>query len=250
MSRGEKDIIYIGSQEFPLNGNIKKTLGQVKDAGLLPDTENLLERFENYRFFSEDRVIRAKHGARGYGGTEILVAGLKARLLDAVVLVCDGVGTIITTDPEIVYGIGNEQPLIKDTRRIDGLVERLINEGVRILERPGIDQIAGIERAFELGYRHVGLTLTDGPDGEIEKYGQYYLDHHNGLGNNRDNMIYAVCYYPPILADYMDLAFTTEEIPDLWKGRKRLRKAYLNVMTDKGKELVEAYKTDRFAIRV
>ncbi|MBI2019748.1 DUF2099 family protein [Candidatus Daviesbacteria bacterium] len=249
MSSGERDIIYIGRETVLLNGDIESTVRQITDSGTLPDTEDLLKRFSFYRFFSPDRVIKAEEGTRGYGGTEILAAGLKTGLLEAVVSVCDGVGTIVTDNPQIVYGIGNEQPLIQDTRRIDALAKRLIAEGVHILDHPGIDQIGGVKKALKLGHKSIGVTLTLG---EIRKYRCPFEIIPGGYRNVFDIIpnsdIYTVCYYPDDFnhRSHMDLAFTEKEFPDLQYDRIDFKKVRLNILTPKGAELIKIYELDRF----
>lgn len=253
---GESNLIRIGNKEVVLDWGIEEALSQVTDDGKLPDTEDLLKRFEKYGFFSEGRTIGAKEGTRGYGGTEILAAGLKTKLLDAVVCVCDGVGTIITHNPEIVYGIGNEQPIIKDTKRIEKLAKRLRDKGVYTLKKPGIRQLEGVKKAQALGYKNIGVTLIS------EEFGEYddcvndrsYWDWNRRYKGrafetllwNTDINIFTVFYYPPTRKSYMDIAFTEKELPDSRDGRKRLQKIYLNVFSIKGELLVESYMQSRF----
>lgn len=249
MSSGERDSIYIGREVIPLDGNIEGSLRQITDSGMLPDTEDLLKRHSASRFFSANRVLRAQKGTRGYGGTEILAAALKSGLLEAVVLVCDGVGTVVTNDPEIVYGIGNEQPLIQDTRRIDALAKRLIAQGGHILEKPGIDQIGGVRKALALGHKSIGVTLTLG---EIRKYRCPFETIPSGYRNVFDIIpnsdIYTICYYPDDFnhRSHMDLAFTEGTFPNLHPHRISFKKVQLNILTPKGAELIEAYELDRF----
>jgi len=50
----------------------------------------------------------------GFGASEVMMTGLRRELIDASITVCEGVGTVITSNPILTQGIG---------ARISGVIE-------------------------------------------------------------------------------------------------------------------------------
>jgi putative methanogenesis marker protein 8 len=114
--------------------------------------------------FTEERQIRDAHKYVPFGATEIITEALKAGILDACVLVCDGAGTVITTDPEIVQGIGGRMSGLVYTTPRQNVIHRLQEEGAIVVDpvKARIDPVQGAKRAAEL-YKKVAVTTTAGP---------------------------------------------------------------------------------------
>ena len=56
----------------------------------------------------------------GFGASELLSFGLHKGLLDAVVLACDGAGTVVVTKPAMVQGIGGRMSGLVSTTPYTG----------------------------------------------------------------------------------------------------------------------------------
>ncbi|OFV67119.1 MAG: methanogenesis marker protein 8 [Candidatus Syntrophoarchaeum caldarius] len=99
-----------------------------------------------------------------FGASEILSNALNDGLIDAAVTVCDGAGTVITDQGDVMQGIGVAMSGLTLTSPIVEVIRNLEGEGAIILdpERASIDQVAGLERAFK-DHDCVGVTLTS-PD--------------------------------------------------------------------------------------
>ncbi|MBU7014411.1 MAG: DUF2099 family protein [Theionarchaea archaeon] len=111
--------------------------------------------------FTDDRQVRDRQKYVPFGATEIITEALRAGILDACVLVCDGAGTVITTDPEIVQGIGGRMSGLVYTTPRQSVIRRLHDEGAIVVDpvKASINPVQGAKRASEI-YRRIAVTTT------------------------------------------------------------------------------------------
>ena len=128
---------------------------------------NMDFRIENHGMFSPRRKLRMDTFV-GFGASESMMTGLRSRIIDAAVTVCDGAGTVITANPDLVQGMGGY---------ISGLVESdpipEVIEGIRQMEGhilspkdARIDQLEGAAYAAAAGYKRFAVTVADARDAE------------------------------------------------------------------------------------
>lgn len=98
----------------------------------------------------------------GFGASELLSFGLSAGLLDAVVLACDGAGTVIVTKPALVQGIGGRMSGLVKTVSYADVIRRIEENGGIVIDKvhAGLDQTAGVAKAYEMGYKKVAVTVA------------------------------------------------------------------------------------------
>jgi putative methanogenesis marker protein 8 len=98
----------------------------------------------------------------GFGASELLSFGLKIGFIDAVVLACDGAGTVVVTKPEMVQGIGGRMSGIVRTSPHPSVIDRIEQDGGIVLDKKHaiIDQIAGVALAVSEGYRMIAVTVA------------------------------------------------------------------------------------------
>jgi len=135
--------------------------------------ENVEFRMRDFGMCTPDREIRMKDFL-SFGVSELLSMALERGMLDAVVIVSDGAGTVVLSDPEVVQGIGGRISGMVETEPYDKVIQA-IGEN-RVLD-PGtaeIDQLAGVEMAFRMGFQKVGVSVAFAKDAlEIrEKFGE------------------------------------------------------------------------------
>ncbi len=130
--------------------------------------ESMETRIEAFGLSTPRRVLEAEEFGVGFGASECLATALREKILETTVTVCDGAGTIIAAKPSVVQGVGMIMSALIETTPIPELVERLEREGITVLDPTNatIDQVGGVERAFEMGYRKVGVTVM-GPDARM-----------------------------------------------------------------------------------
>ena len=118
------------------------------------------EKISQFGFFTEDRKIHQKDISIPYGASEMLMYALRKSQIEAAVTVCDGAGTVISSDPEIIQGIGARMNGLFFTTPFRSLVKRLEENNCIVIPGGKIDQIEGVKRAIQLGYGTIAVTVN------------------------------------------------------------------------------------------
>ncbi|HIH70333.1 methanogenesis marker 8 protein [Methermicoccus shengliensis] len=123
--------------------------------------ENIAFRIRDVGMFTPRRSFEPEKFV-DFGVSEILMSALARGLLDAAVTVCDGAGTVISDDAELVQAIGARISGLVSTSPIASTIEHIKGAGGHVLDEQHatIDQVRGLERAMELGYRRIGITVS------------------------------------------------------------------------------------------
>ncbi|PWB49656.1 MAG: hypothetical protein C3F06_13880 [Candidatus Methanoperedenaceae archaeon] len=99
--------------------------------------DNIEFRMKDFGMFSENRELEMEIFV-GFGASETFMTALRRGLLDTTITVCDGAGTVITGNPRLCQG------------------------GVVIDPRTAaIDQVSGVRKAIELGFRKIGVSVAN-----------------------------------------------------------------------------------------
>jgi putative methanogenesis marker protein 8 len=122
---------------------------------------NIEHRIQAFGMFVPGRAVWDTREFVGFGASELLSFGLRAGLIDAVVLACDGAGTVIATKPEMVQGIGGRMSGLVKTTPYTSVIERIEQGGGLVLDREHarIDQLAGVALAVAEGFRNIAVTV-------------------------------------------------------------------------------------------
>jgi putative methanogenesis marker protein 8 len=126
-------------------------------------TENIEFRIEDFGMCTPHRVLRMKDFL-SFGVSEILSTLLDEKLLDCVVAVCEGCGTVILTDPELVQGVGGRVSGLVSTSPIKEIIGSLGSENVLDPETCKIDQVKGAQKAVSMGYKNIAVTIVSAED--------------------------------------------------------------------------------------
>lgn len=118
------------------------------------------EKISQFGFFTEDRKIHQEDISIPYGASEMLMYALRKRQIEAAVIVCDGAGTVISSNPEIIQGIGARMNGLFFTTPFRSLVKRLEQNNCIVIPGGKIDQIDGVKRAIQLGYGNIAVTVN------------------------------------------------------------------------------------------
>jgi putative methanogenesis marker protein 8 len=97
-----------------------------------------------------------------FGASEIMMTALRRGMIDSTVTVCDGAGTVITSDAGLVQGMGALMSGLIETEPIPEIIGGIESRGGVILDKKGarIDQVAGVRAACELGYKNIAVSVT------------------------------------------------------------------------------------------
>jgi len=126
---------------------------------------NIKFRIEDFGMFTGRREIEMEIFV-GFGASETFMTALSRGLLDSCVTACEGAGTVIARSPTLAQGIGSRISGLVETTPIPELIQRIEGAGGTVLD-PGtaaLDQVAGVEKAIEMGHRHIGVSVVCAPD--------------------------------------------------------------------------------------
>lgn len=124
--------------------------------------EAVRANISDFGFFTKRRELCRESVAIPYGASEMMMYALERGGIDAAVIVCDGAGTVITGNPVLVQGIGARMNGIFYTSPIEEVTHGIEEIGGYVLGPPTatMDQISGLKKAIELGYKNIGVSIT------------------------------------------------------------------------------------------
>ena len=125
--------------------------------------ENIQFRMDDFGLFTENRITRMPDFL-SFGISEILSTALKNGLIDAAVIVADGCGTAVVTDPEIVQGLCGRISAIIETSPLETVIDAVGKDYVLNPETAEIDMLAGLGKAYSMGFRNVAVTVCHASD--------------------------------------------------------------------------------------
>ena len=182
-----------------------------------------------------------------YGASEMMRVWLERGLVDCAVVVCEGAGIVITPNGELVQSIGARLTGIIRTSPIKEVIERIEAEGGVVLDKASarIDQVEGVKRAFDLGFKRVAVSVAGFQAKAISEIRKFEAS------TSVDVLVFSVCN---TCVGNEDVAHITKADVACASASKLLRaeigkKALLQLgvtipvfaLTEKGKRLVLAY---------
>nr|QNO51798.1 hypothetical protein PFGANNDM_00033 [Methanosarcinales archaeon ANME-1 ERB6]QNO51830.1 hypothetical protein FGALOIDC_00014 [Methanosarcinales archaeon ANME-1 ERB6] len=157
--------------------------------------ENVEFRIHDFGMCTVDREVEAEVFV-GFGASETFMTALHRGLLDATVTVCEGAGTVVTSNPALVQGIGARLSGVIETTPVEGIIKKIRDRCGEILDPPRIDQAAGLQMALELGYERVGVTVSTLADAEkcraIRKRAVIFGVHLTGISRKDAEKFYKI----------------------------------------------------------
>ncbi len=140
--------------------------------------EAVEEKISRFGFFTEKRNISQSGIAIPYGASEMLMYALKKGQIEAAVTVCDGAGTVISSIPEIVQGIGARMYGLFYTTPFYAVVGKLETNNCAVVPGGRIDQIEGVATAIRLGYRNIAVTVNGYRGADLGEIRELERAHH------------------------------------------------------------------------
>ena len=137
----------------------------IPDIGKESVKANIEHRIRAFGMCTPGREVMDTREFVGFGASELLSFGLHKGMLDAVVLACDGAGTVVVTRPAMVQGIGGRMSGLVSTTPYREVMDRIEKDGGFVLDRDNasIDQLAGVALALTRGFRKIAVTVA-GPE--------------------------------------------------------------------------------------
>jgi putative methanogenesis marker protein 8 len=156
------EVIEVGESELKwcplidkLSGVQKITSEEVK--------KNVESKIKDYGMFTAKRHLLGHDTFVVFGASEIMMSGLRSGFLDATVTACDGAGTVISDNPELVQGMGGRMSGLVETEPIEDVINGIQKLGGIVLDTKtaSIDSVGGVKKAAELDYKKVAVTTAD-----------------------------------------------------------------------------------------
>ncbi|NHV97475.1 MAG: DUF2099 family protein [Thaumarchaeota archaeon] len=124
--------------------------------------EALWLKISKYGYFTPNRELCRESIEVPYGASEMMKYALEKKTVEAAVIVCEGAGTIVTNNPALVQGVGARMTGVFYTSPIPEIIRRIEGVGGLVVFRDTarIDQIEGVRKAMELGYKNVAVTVN------------------------------------------------------------------------------------------
>jgi putative methanogenesis marker protein 8 len=217
--------------------------------------QGIEEKIEQFGYFTAERELERTKIAIPYGASEILMYALRKKTIDAAVVVCDGAGSVITSTPGVVQGIGARMNGLFYTSPIPALMKRLEGFGSIVpFKDAAINQVKASEEAARKGYKNFAVTVNGFMDERLEafheieeKYGvtiTIFLICSTGVTRERTGEI----------LEWADVVWScaSEEVRKIVGPQAILqitRKIPVYVLTDKGLNAVSGYSSDIHAIK-
>ncbi len=122
--------------------------------------KNMEFRISDFGIFTDKRRLELEDFV-GFGATEVMMTGLRSGLLDTTVTACDGAGTVITSNPTLVQGMGGRMSGLVETEPIEGIIKGITERGGIVLDplTAKLDSVAGVRKAAELGHKKIAVTV-------------------------------------------------------------------------------------------
>jgi putative methanogenesis marker protein 8 len=123
---------------------------------------NMEFRIKTYGMFSARRKLQMDTFV-GFGASESMMTGIEAGIIDAAVTVCDGAGTVISDNADLIQGMGGYLSGLVETDPIPEIIEGIREAGGHVLSAQDgkIDQIEGAVYAIAAGFKKFAVTVAD-----------------------------------------------------------------------------------------
>lgn len=127
--------------------------------------KNIQFRIDDFGMCTAKRQLRMKDFLN-FGISEIMCTLLDENVIDSVVMVLEGCGTLIVSEAELVQGIGGRVSGLVKTSPIPELIEKIGKDNIVDPENATINQIEGIELAISQGFKNIAVTIAMASDAE------------------------------------------------------------------------------------
>lgn len=159
--------------------------------------ENMEFRIRSFGMCHESRETRLDNFL-SFGISELLSLAVMKGMVDAAVVAADGCGTCVLTDPAIIQGMGGRISAIMETCPIEKVVNDIGEENILDPKTTPIDQKAGADKAFSMGFEKVAVTVATVDDARYirEKYGDkvsLYAVHTTGISEQDAEDYFELC---------------------------------------------------------
>jgi len=120
--------------------------------------KNIQYRIDDFGMCTKNRVLKMDD-MLSVGISEILRSNVELGNIDCVVGACEGAGTVLMTDPDLVQGVGGRVSGLVSTTSIPEIISVIGEDNVLNPETAELNQLEGLKLAVEKGYKNIAITI-------------------------------------------------------------------------------------------
>lgn len=201
---------------------------------------NINKRIDEFGMCTPQRSIDVED-TMSFGTSETLKTNMINGNVDCVVGACDGVGTLLIDDAELVQGVGGRVSALISTTPIDEVMDKVGRENVLNPETAELNPLKGLEMAIERGYKNIAITII--PTEMVKDLRQYpkpedvniyiFVAHTTNVSKKEAEMLFD---YADVISgcSSINIRETAEERKPYYVGKK----VPLYAVTENGKRLL------------
>jgi putative methanogenesis marker protein 8 len=125
--------------------------------------ENIQFRIDDFGMCTGDRKLRMRDYL-SFGISEIISTAMELDILDAAVMVCEGCGTVVITEPDMAQGIGGRVSGLVSTTPIPEIIAKIGPENILDPKTARINMIEGVKKAIAMGFKNIGVSVVSSKD--------------------------------------------------------------------------------------
>ena len=201
---------------------------------------NINKRIDEFGMCTPQRSIDVED-TMSFGTSETLKTNMINGNVDCVVGACEGVGTLLIDDAELVQGVGGRVSALISTTPIDEVMDKVGGENVLNPETAELNPLKGLEMAIERGYKNIAITII--PTEMVKDLRQHpkpedvniyiFVAHTTNVSKKEAEMLFD---YADVISgcSSINIRETAEERKPYYAGKK----VPLYVVTENGKRLL------------
>lgn len=201
---------------------------------------NIEKRIGEFGMCTPQRSIDVED-TMSFGTSETLKTNMINGNVDCVVGACEGVGTLLIDDAELVQGVGGRVSALISTTPIDDVIDKVGRENVLNPETAELNPLKGLEMAIERGYKNIAITII--PTEMVKDLRQYpkpedvsiyiFVAHTTNVSKKGSEMLFD---YADVISgcSSINIRETAEERKPYYAGKK----VPLYAVTENGKKLL------------
>ena len=201
---------------------------------------NINKRIDEFGMCTPQRSIDVED-IMSFGTSETLKTNMINGNVDCVVGACEGVGTLLIDDAELVQGVGGRVSALISTTPIDEVMDKVGRENILNPETAELNPLKGLEMAIERGYKNIAITII--PTEMVKDIRQYpkpedvniyiFVAHTTNVSKKEADMLFD---YADVISgcSSINIRETAEERKPYYAGKK----VPLYAVTENGKRLL------------
>jgi putative methanogenesis marker protein 8 len=125
--------------------------------------ENIEFRIKDFGMCTSSRTLRMQDFL-SFGVSETLSTLIEDKIIDSAVTVCEGCGTVIISESDLMQGIGGRVSGLVSTSPLEDIINIIGKENVLSPENAEIDQVKGVLKAVDKKYKKIAVTVVSPKD--------------------------------------------------------------------------------------